>query len=123
MTTETGVFRWRMAKKGIYAGAIAGCYSVGDGYRQIRINKHPYKEHRLAWLYMTDAWPKREIDHVNGGRIDNRFCNLREATPAENRRNSRNRINNTSGFKGVSLDAARGLKNTSSRRRAISSSL
>ncbi len=97
-------------KKGTYAGAVAGRYNTdGDGYRQIGINRRLYKKHRLAWLYMTGAWPRHEIDHINGDRGDNRFCNLREATASENRRNMRKRVNNTSGYKGVSLDAERGL--------------
>jgi HNH endonuclease len=105
---NTGEFRWRMAKKGTYAGAVAGRYNTdGDGYRQIGINRRLYKKHRLAWFYMTGAWPRHEIDHINGDRGDNRFCNLREATASENRRNMRKRVNNTSGYKGVSLDAER----------------
>jgi hypothetical protein len=68
-----------------------------------------YREHRLAWLYMTGEWPTHEIDHINGDRVDNRFCNLREATASENRWNSRKRVNNTSGYKGVSWDSAKRL--------------
>jgi hypothetical protein len=107
---NTGEFRWRVAKKGMYAGTVAGCHNrYGDGYRLIGIDGRLYREHRLAWLYMTGAWPTHEIDHINGDRVDNRFCNLQEATPTENRRNSRKRVNNTSGYKGVSWDSTKGL--------------
>ena len=40
-------------------------------------------------------------DHINGDKIDNRRCNLRPATDAENHRNRPLRADNSSGFKGV----------------------
>lgn len=50
------------------------------------------------------VWPKGQIDHVNGNRLDNRICNLRDATHAENQRNSKRPKSNTSGIKGVYWD-------------------
>lgn len=41
------------------------------------------------------------IDHINGNKLDNRSCNLRPATNAENVRNHGKRIINTTGYKGV----------------------
>lgn len=43
------------------------------------------------------------IDHINGDTLDNRKCNLRKCTIAENSRNSMLSISNTSGYKGVSF--------------------
>lgn len=47
-------------------------------------------------------------DHVNGDGLDNRRANLRAATTPENGRNRRRGDNNTSGYKGVSLQRSSG---------------
>lgn len=41
------------------------------------------------------------IDHINGNSLDNRRCNLRIATDAENCQNQKRSAKNTSGYKGV----------------------
>lgn len=42
------------------------------------------------------------IDHRNGDPLDNRRHNLRKATSSQNQANAARRVDNTSGFKGVS---------------------
>jgi hypothetical protein len=89
---DTGVFRWRrQVSRRSRAGEIAGG-SNARGYWVIQIHGRKYKAHRLAWLYMTGAWPAEVVDHrqgVTGSQIDNRWGNLRPLAQAENTQNIR----------------------------------
>jgi len=98
----TGVFTRLISLKGrnARAGDIAGSPHI-RGYWAISIDAKLYLAHRLAWFYMARRWPREQIDHKNGDRLDNRWSNLREATPAQNNFNSKKPKNNTSGFKCV----------------------
>jgi hypothetical protein len=98
---KTGVFTWLTElNTRVMAGDKAG--SVGkNGYRRIAIGGRTYPAHRLAFLYMTGEWPPSQVDHKNGKPSDNRWRNLRAATPTENTRNKRVQKNNATGVKGV----------------------
>lgn len=103
----SGVFTWKMSlKTTIKVGDAAGGKKP-VGYLYIGIDQRIYLAHRLAWFYMTGEWPKADIDHVNGIRDDNRFCNLREATRSENLQNKGASPSNHSGFKGVSFSKSK----------------
>ncbi len=98
---ETGIFTHKLNKS---HNAIAGQQAGGvnnQGYWTISVDNKRYLAHRLAWLYMTGSWPELLIDHINGNRIDNRFCNLREANKSENGCNKGPRSDNKSGIKNV----------------------
>lgn len=95
---ETGVFRRRTGRP---IGKPAG-YIASKGYRYIGVDRRIYRAARLAWLYMTGEWPPEQIDHINNVRDDDRFANLRKATPSQNSANGLRYSTNTSGFKGVS---------------------
>jgi len=57
--------------------------------------------HRLAWAIHYGEWPSTNVDHVNCVKDDNRICNLRLATKAENGWNTPAPRRNKSGVKGV----------------------
>jgi hypothetical protein len=97
---DTGEFTWKAKRRRCTPGGKAGC-QMKNGYSIIRLDDVLHLAHRLAWLYMTDKWPAHQIDHINGNRADNRFCNLREATNIENAHNRQKRRNNKSGYTGV----------------------
>jgi hypothetical protein len=84
----TGVFRWREQHRNVRARDVAGRINH-DGYRQISIGDRRYQAARLAWLYVYGVWPNHQIDHKNGIRDDDRFVNLRDVTPSENKQNQR----------------------------------
>lgn len=101
---ETGVFKWRVSRKGpgAKAGGAAG-WTRSDGYVSIKINGHKHWAHRLAWLYVYGVWPQHGIDHIDGNSSNNAIVNLRDVPHMVNLHNvRRERSNKTSGLpKGV----------------------
>ncbi|HUR07040.1 MAG TPA: HNH endonuclease, partial [Nonomuraea sp.] len=61
--------------------------------------------HRL----LCNAQPGQQVDHRNGDGLDNRRSNLRLCTRSQNIGNARTPRTNTSGYKGVYFERARGL--------------
>ena len=91
-----------------YAGRpVAGSRDI-DGYARVSINDKNVKLHRLAFLYMTGEMPPDEVDHINGDKTDNSWCNLRLACRAENGQNIRDSGRNKSGVIGVDWNKAEG---------------
>ena len=103
---ETGEFAWRKTQKGVRWPRPAGRRQSG-GYVQICLHQRFYYAHRLAWLYVYNAWPDRQIDHINRDRGDNRIANLRLATASQNAANAVVRRTNQCGRKGVVKDRRR----------------
>lgn len=104
----TGHFRWRVQRNSFGGktkiGATAG--QLNQGRIQIGLDGKRYLAHRLAWLYMTGAWPTLQIDHRDCDPLNNRWANLREATQSQNNANRRPR--GKLGFKGVSRNGNHG---------------
>ena len=71
------------------------------GYVTVKVFNSCYVAHRLAFLYMTGEFPAGEVDHINGIRSDNRWCNLRIASKSDNRCNIKAHSNNKLGIKGI----------------------
>jgi hypothetical protein len=91
----------------LHAGKDAFTTNV-RGYACGAVDRILLRGHRVAWAMHYGKWPIGEIDHINGDKSDNRIENLRDATPAENRRNQKLHVKNKSGKTGVFYDASRG---------------
>jgi len=98
---ETGVFTRLVPASNAAAGEVAGSEDE-DGYIVIGVQGAQHRAHRLAFLYMTGEWPAQQVDHRNLDKGDNRWTNLRFATPSQNNQNAPVKSNNTSSCKGVS---------------------
>lgn len=88
-----------------YAGKEAFTPTNSTNYHTGAIWGKMLLAHRVAWAIHYGQWPDQFLDHINGVRTDNRICNLREATQAENRCNAVVGSNSASGVKGVRWDA------------------
>lgn len=85
----TGFFTWRERGRNPAMAGRTPLSRDGCGYVRFSFKGVKYRAHRLAWFYVTGAWPAGEIDHINGMRADNRWKNLREATRSLNMQNRR----------------------------------
>jgi hypothetical protein len=90
----------RVPRRNRVAGQEAG-YTNNIGYRQVSLCGKIYSVHRIAWAFYYGEEPSGEIDHINGNRADNRLCNLRLATSAQNNQNRRLSSRNKTGIKCV----------------------
>jgi hypothetical protein len=99
---ETGVFTWLADRPNhIKGGAEAGSAKTWRKRRYIDVAGAKYAAHRLAWFYMTGAWPKGVIDHKDRNSLNNVWTNLRDTDAGGNCKNRGMGKNNTSGIKGV----------------------
>jgi HNH endonuclease len=112
----TGVLRWKIRPEnhfvapigaaranGKHAGSVAGSID-GHGYYEIGIDGHSYRLHRIIWKLVTGVEPPETIDHTDGNRSNNAWSNLRPASEREQKWNMKTRIDNRSGYRGVSAD-------------------
>jgi HNH endonuclease/AP2 domain len=100
-------FKHELARKRCntrFAGKRAG-YINAQGYVAIYLTYNgalsQTRGHRIVFALEHGHWPPDEVDHRNGKRSENFISNLRQATPAEQRQNTRLQKNNSSGFTGV----------------------
>jgi hypothetical protein len=99
---ETGKLFWKLKGKKRTPGKELGSKHC-NGYRRAGIFGMEFLLHRLVWFYIYGAWPKGDIDHINGVKTDNRKCNLRDIAHQFNAQNRRKpQIKNSSGYLGVS---------------------
>lgn len=123
---ETGKLFWRERTPDMFFGAIQNrehtCASFNsswageeaftatmlNGYKIGAIGHRSLTAHRVIWTMITGDWPKADIDHINGDRADNKWCNLRSVSRRENLKNMAISKRNTSGHIGVYKDRRRG---------------
>lgn len=99
---ETGVFVWKIPVKGSKGKGEKAGTLTRKGYVDVCIKGKKYGLHRLAFVAMTGEVPKC-VDHINGIKSDNRWCNLRPATYRENGYNYAGTGSST-GYKNVYVD-------------------
>lgn len=74
--------------------------TFGKYFMYTHVNGKCYYLHRLIWQYHHGYLPPM-VDHINNDTYDNRIENLRPCDNAKNQYNSRKKVNNKSGYKGV----------------------
>jgi hypothetical protein len=104
---DTGVWTWlkdayrSRVKAGDIAGTIGGTPD-GQSYRYLGVDNFHHKAARLAWFYVNGEWPAGKVTHADADSLNDKYSNLRVATRSEITAAGRMRIDNTSGFRGVS---------------------
>lgn len=84
-------------RKGLPAGSISA-----RGYYQVFHKMKAYRNSRIVWMLNNGEIPDGLlIDHINGIKTDNRLCNLRLATKAQNGQNQAINCRNKTGVKGL----------------------
>lgn len=97
---ELSQYKWCASK-----ASMRGPYYAERYTRQIEGKKRKVRMHRAIWeRHNFEIQSGYEIDHIDGDSLNNRRCNLRLCTHAQNLRNSKRRKDNISGFRGISLN-------------------
>lgn len=109
---ETGEFFWKRRAddcgrfNSLWVGKPALRNQLVSGYMTGQILNQKYLAHRVAFAMMVGRWPDM-IDHINGDRTDNRWCNLREVDSVGNARNMAIRSDNKTGVMGIAYNKNR----------------
>lgn len=97
---DTGLIT-RLVRQGNYpVGSVVGGLRA-NGYLYTKVSGKQVLVHRLAWLLHTGDQPPAQIDHINMDKSDNRWANLREATPSTNQMNISVHARSTTRVKGI----------------------
>ncbi len=97
---ETGKFTRKVSlSSASKVGDVVG--TLTHGYLEIYVDGKVFSAHRLAWFYVYQQWPIGGLDHIDLDKTNNAIKNLRPASQSQNGANTRKRVRNSSGFKGV----------------------
>lgn len=88
---ETGlvISKYTNFNKTRVKGEVLGCLQKTTGYLIFNLERKLYTAHTIAWFYMTKEWPDRNVDHKDRVKTNNRWDNLRLATPGQNQGNGK----------------------------------
>jgi hypothetical protein len=108
--TSPSCLWWKVSTNpAIKIGKFAGSLKKTN-YYEIGYNKKKYQCHRIIFEMFNGEIPEELfIDHIDNNRENNKIENLQLATKSENNRKSLMQKNNTSGYKGVTLEKRRNI--------------
>jgi hypothetical protein len=101
-----GSLFWKVANSNVVKIGDRAGYITKHGYRKVMMNGRQLYEHRVIF-FMHNGYMPKEIDHIDGNKLNNKIENLREVTHSQNAMNVKKFVTNTSGVKGVCWDKAR----------------
>lgn len=101
-------YTWTLA-----TGGYAACWYPRiylNGKRVVAKGEQPKPFNMLMHRMILCPEKIQMVDHINHDPLDNRLCNLRLCDNTENQRNAKLKVDNTTGFKGVTYKPKRRSK-------------
>lgn len=104
-----GNLYWRPRASKIFNSRFAGkeVGSIKGKYKVCKINGESYFVHKIIYLMHNNGECPDFVDHKDTNTLNNFPDNLREASSEQNNQNATKRVDNTSGYKGVSWKSSR----------------
>lgn len=97
----SGKLYWKVNRQSIKRNQEAGNITK-FGYKKVRIDGKDYQIHRIIYkLHHGDIPTDKQIDHIDGNKLNNRLNNLRLVDNQENGKNRRINSDNKSGIVGI----------------------
>lgn len=97
---DRGSIIWKKTGRGIKVGAPAALSLGKNGYQYVWLRYKRHLAHRVIFSLYFGYLPEM-VDHEDRNPLNNKVCNLREATAKKNVMNSTPRKGCASRFKGV----------------------